>query len=468
MEEKEYDVAILGAGPGGYPTAIKLAQNGKKVALIEAKDIGGTCLNRGCIPTKTLIANAEVLHHVKAAHEYGIVAKDVKIDFGYMTKQKDEIVHKLQKSLEGLVRANRIDLFCGFGKFTSPNTLKVIGKDNALIRANSIVIATGSEPKEIPAFAFDGKYIHSSTSILQLERLPKKMAIVGGGVIGCEFASLYAELGVEVSLIEALDRLLPLECETLSNFLTKSFQKRGIHLQIGALVSQIQKNEGGISVLLKDGKKIDADLALVAIGRSLNIADIGLEKAGVVTDKGMIPVDECMQTNVAGIYAIGDITAKAMYAHVATHQGFVAASHILNEEERLHMDYDAIPGVIFTHPEIGTVGMNLEQALKRGYSAKRASYPLSALGKAQAAKETEGFAQVVIDTETGQILGAQIVGADASSLISCMTYAIANELTIECITDTIHAHPTLAESWMEASFIARGIPLHFPPVVKKS
>jgi dihydrolipoamide dehydrogenase len=286
-----------------------------------------------------------------------------------------------------------------------------------------------------------------------------------GGVIGCEFASLYHELGVEVTLIEALERILPLECETISSFLTKSFQKRGLEVITGGLVSEIQKLKKGISVVLKDGKKIDADIALVAIGRAFNTQNIGVDVAGVQCERGIIATNDSMQTNVPGIYAIGDITGKAMYAHVATHQGFIAASHILGEH--LHMNYDAVPGVIFTHPEIGTVGMSLDAALKRGFAAKRATYPFQALGKAQAAKETEGFAQVVIDENTGQILGAQIAGSDASSLIAPMTYAIANELTIECVAETIHAHPTLAESWMESALLVLGTPLHYPPLAKK-
>lgn len=465
MTEKTYDVAILGGGPGGYPAAIRLAQAGKKVALIEAGEVGGTCLNRGCIPTKTLIANTEVLHNIKQAELYGIETSGVSIDFKKMTNQKDAIVGKLRNSLQGLILSNQVDIIRGFGKFCGPNELKVIGQDNVRIFAQNIIIATGSEPKEISAFAFDGTHIHSSTTILELTTLPETMVIVGGGVIGCEFASLYAELGVKVTVVEALDRLLPLECETISSYMTKSFEKRGITVLAAHAVSAIQKDANGVSVIFKNGKKTDAKCALVAIGRSLNTNGIDLEKAGIITDRGVISVDDQMQTDALGIYAIGDITGKAMYAHVATHQGLVAAAHILGEA--LHMNYDAVPGVIFTHPEIATVGMNLDAALKRGYAAKRVAYPFQALGKAQAAKQTEGFAQIVVDEATGQILGAQVVGHEASSLIAPMTTAIANELTVESITETIHAHPTLAEVWLEAAMIAQGTPLHFPPPVKR-
>lgn len=466
MSDRKYDVAILGAGPGGYPAAIRLAQNGKKVALIEATDVGGTCLNRGCIPTKSLIANAEVLINIRRAHEFGIEAKEVKIDFATMTKQKDGIVNKLKLSLEGLIKSNQIDLFHGFGKFTSPNEIKVMGKDSTFLMAEEILIATGSEPREIAAFPFDGRLIHSSTTILNLEKLPKKMAIVGGGVIGCEFACLYHELGVEVICIEALPRILPLECDTISAYMTKAFQKRGIQVYTSSMVSEILKRSSSVSIILQDGKTVDADMALVAIGRSFNSTSIDIEKAGVIVDRGIIPVDASMRTNVPGIYAVGDITGKAMYAHVATHQGLVAAATILGE--RQHMNYDAVPGVIFTHPEIGTVGLCLEAALKRGYAAKRISYPFQALGKAQAAKQTEGFAQLVIDENTHQILGAQIVGHEASNLIAELGLAITNELTVECIGETIHAHPTLAEVWMEAALVGQGMPLHFAPPVRKA
>jgi len=461
MSENRYDIAVLGGGPGGYPAAIKLSQMGKRVALVEAKAVGGTCLNRGCIPTKALIANAEVLHSIKHAKEFGISVSGVTVDFAKMAHEKDGIVNRLKNSLEGLIRSNNIDMIRGFGKFVSPFELKVIGEDNVLITADQIIIATGTEPKEIPAFPFDGKLIHSSTSILALELLPKRMAIVGGGVIGCEFASLYAELGVEVTIIEALPRILPLECETISSFMTKSFVNRGIQVITGAMVEAIEKNNG-VTICFKDGKKVTSDVALVAIGRSFNTSNIGLEAAGVLADRGVIPTDDVMRTNVPGIYAIGDITGKAMYAHVATHQGLVAAAHIIGE--KLHMNYDAIPGVIFTHPEIGTVGMSLETACKRGFQAKRTTYPFQALGKAQAAKQTEGFAQIVVDETTGQILGAQVIGHEASNLIHPMAVAIANELTIECITETIHAHPTLQEAWLESALIAEGHPLHFPPL----
>lgn len=466
-EKKRFDVAILGSGPGGYPAAIRLAQNGKKVAIIEAGEIGGTCLNRGCIPTKALIANAEVLYNLRKFEKYGIHASNLKVNFPTMQEKKDETVLNLRKSLEGLILSNGIEILRGYGKFVGPRELKVTGKDNCRVSADNIIIATGSESREVPAFTTDGTLIHSSTTILNLANLPESLAIVGGGVIGCEFASLFNELGVKITIIEMLDRLIPLESPILSDGLTRAFTSRGIQLELGSAVKSIDKTKNGVSITLSNGKKIDSSLALIAIGRSLNSANIGLEVAGVVQQKGAIVVDDEMKTNVPGVFAIGDVTGKSLYAHVATHQGIVAADNILGHKAR--MNYDAVPGVIFTIPEIGSCGMTLEEAKKRGLSnAKLTSYPLKALGKAQAAHQTEGFAQLVVDVKTGQILGAQVMGHEAGLLLAQICTAIANELTVECLTETIHAHPTLSEAWMEAAFLAKEQPLHYPPIRKQA
>lgn len=461
MEEKKFDVAILGGGPGGYPAAIKLAQKGLSVALIEAKELGGTCLNCGCIPTKALLANAEVLYNIHHAENFGISLGNIAIDFSKMQSTKDSTVSKLRNSLKGLIQANKITIIEGFGAFISPTKIEVKGAAGCTIEAKHFIIATGSEPKDIRAFAFDGVRIHSSTTLLNLKEIPKSLAIVGGGVIGCEFASLFCELGTKITIIEMLDRLLPLECPTISKALTLSFEKRGIQVITKTGVQAIDKAESSVTIGLQDGKKIEAESALVAVGRALNSDSIGLEKIGVKTEKSAIVVDDQMKTSVSNIYAIGDVVGKSLYAHVATHQGFIASDNILGH--KASMNYMAIPGVIFTHPEIGTCGLTLDQAIEKGYKAKRAPYPFQALGKAQAAHQTEGFAQIIIDEKTGQILGAQVIGHEAGNLIAIMCLAITNELTIECISETIHAHPTLAEAWMESALIAQNMPLHFPP-----
>lgn len=463
---KRFDIIVIGGGPGGYPAAIKAAQTGKTVALIEAKEMGGTCLNRGCIPSKTLIASAEMLHKIQDAEDFGIIVGSVEFNYGKMVDRKDQTVTKIRKSLEGLIASNNITLFTGYGRFVSPKAIKITGKENVEIYADKIIIATGSEPKNIAAFPFDHKKIHDSTSILNLRELPKKMVIVGGGVIGCEFASLFSILGVEVVILEMMPRIIPMEAESISTALTKAFQKKKIDIRTSVIVEEIDTSGTGVKVNLAGGTTVDADIALVAVGRKLNTFDVGLEKAGVmVQDNGIITTNDKMETNVPGIYAIGDIASKWWLAHVATHQGLVAASNATGHPSVMH--YNSVPSVIFTYPEIATVGLSLDQALEKGYHATLGAFPFQALGKSQAALQTDGFAQIVLDKRTGQVLGAQVVGHEASSMIAEMAIVIANELTVECITETIHAHPTIAEAWMEAAFIGGDVPLHWPPKLKK-
>lgn len=466
MKQRHFDIIVLGGGPGGYPAAIRAAQSGQSVALIEAIELGGTCLNRGCIPTKALIANSNVLNRIKHASDFGIDVKSVSIDYKKMYERKEKTVREIRQSLTGLIAANQITVIKGYGKFTAPKEIKVIGEDNEIVTGKKIIIATGSEPRNIPAFPFDNEKIHNSTSILQLQELPKRLTIIGGGVIGCEFASFFNEMGVAVTILELMPSILPTECKSISEALTKAFIKQGISIQTNVKVKSIEKASKEVYIHLENEKSITSDIALVAVGRSLNTTNIGLDKAGVIVDDtGIIPVNSKMETNVDGIYAVGDIASKWWLAHVATHQGVVAATNAVGGPVS-HMHYNAIPNVIFTHPEIGTVGLNLEQAKAQGYTAIIAAFPFQALGKSQAALETEGFAQIVVDTKTNQILGAQVIGYEATTLIAEMALAIANELTVACITETIHAHPTISEAWHEAALLVSGQPIHLPP--KKS
>jgi dihydrolipoamide dehydrogenase len=461
-EQSAFDVIVLGGGPGGYPAAIRAAQWGRSVALIECDSLGGTCLNRGCIPTKALIANADVLKRVQSADAFGIKVGAISIDFSVMNQRKDKVVAKMLQGLEGLIASHAITLFRGRGKFTGLHEIKVMGQDSAILTGQSIIIATGSEPRRLSAFPFDGEFIHNSTSILNLKTLPKSLVIVGGGIIGCEFASLYQALGVKVIVLEALPSLLPMQSKQIIQAITAAFKKQGIEVHTGVSVKAITRTPKGIHVSLTEGDPIDADLALVAVGRSRNTQDIGLEKAGVVTtESGEIPTNAQMETNVPGIYAVGDVTGNWWLAHVASHQGLVAADNACGHPATMH--YNAVPAVTFTDPEIATVGITLEEAQKAGYDAKIGAYPFAALGKSQAAGHPEGFAQIVIDQHTGQILGAQVVGYEAGTLIAAMGLAIANELTVECLMETIHAHPTIAEAWLEAALVANDTPLHFPP-----
>ncbi len=466
MERKNFDLAVIGAGPGGYVAAIKASQLGLKVCLIEKGFMGGTCLNVGCIPTKTLLANAHVLHKISHASDYGITTGPVSFDYGKMKSRKDGVIEKMRKSLEGLILSNGIVILKGQAEFLSPREIKVKGQDNVVVTAEKTIIATGSEPLDIPAFPCDHKRVFNSTSILELTSLPKTLAIIGGGYIGCEFASLFSDLGVKVIILEALSSIVSLQGKAVSESLTRAFVKKGIDIQTGVMVEGIDHNSSHLSIRLKDKPAVVCDMALVSIGRKIVSSDLCLDKAGVaVSEKGMISVNDKMETNALGIYAIGDVTGKYMLAHVASHQGIVAAANAGGQSAKMH--YNAVPAVIFTNPEIATVGMTLEQAQEAGYNAGIGKFPFQALGKSVAAMETEGFAQIIVSRNNGQILGAQVVGNEASTLIAEMGVAIANELTIDCVTDTIHAHPTVAEAWLEAALMANDTPIHFPPKIKK-
>lgn len=462
MEQKKFDIAVIGAGPGGYVAAIRAAQAGKRVALIEKGHLGGTCLNVGCIPTKTLLANTAVLDKVRKAKEFGITTGPIGFDYAQMKARKDSVVEKIRASLKGLIQTNQVTIFEGFAEFMSPREIKISGEKKQVIVAEKTIIATGSEPFDVPAFPCDHKLILNSTSVLDLTSLPKSIAVIGGGYIGCEFASLFAELDVKVTIFEALDEIVMAQGTSISSALTNAFKAKGIEIQTGVKVAGIDKRDNGVTIQLEGGASAEFDLALVSIGRRVNTDGLGLKKAGVVCgERGEITVDEKMETNVNGIYAIGDVTGKAMLAHVASHQAIVAADQAIGNVGAMH--YNAVPAVIFTSPEIATVGMTHEEALEAGYKAVVGSFPFQALGKSQAAMETEGFAAVIIDKDTQAILGAQVVGHEASALIAEMAIAINNELTLECITETIHAHPTVAEAWLEAALIAAETPIHFPP-----
>jgi len=466
MDKKKFDLIVIGSGPGGYVAAIRAAQHGLKTALIEAGELGGTCLNRGCIPSKALIANAEVLRKVREAASYGVSCQNVAFDYAAMKERKDGVVKNIRNGLEGLIKSNQITIFNGYGKFLSPREVKVTGQDNEVLEADKIIIATGSEPRPLPLIPFDHEVVHDSTSLLNLTKLPKRLFIVGGGVIGCEFACLHNAFDVEVTIFEVLPSILPMEGKNVSDLLARSFKKRGIKIETNAVIDRVDRSPNGISFHLADGRQLEADMALVSVGRKFNSENLGLEKIGLaLAPNGSIPVNEHLETTVPGVYAIGDVTGKWVLAHVASHQGLIAADNAAGIKNVMHEN--AVPSVIFTDPEIGTIGLTLERAIQQGYDATIGKFPFQALGKAQATIQTEGFAQIVVDKPTGQILGAQVVGYGASTLIAEMAIAISNELTVQSIGDTIHAHPTIAEAWMEAAFIASDMPLHLPPRPKK-
>jgi dihydrolipoamide dehydrogenase len=462
MEKQSFDLVILGSGPGGYVAAIRAAQKGLNVALVEAGELGGVCLNRGCIPSKTLIANANLVSKIRHADQFGIQIPNFSFDYAQMKERKDSVVLNIRKGLEGLIKSNKIQIIRGYGKFISPHEMQVNGEDHVVIEAKNFIIASGSEPRALPHIPYDYERIHDSTSALNLTKLPKSMAIIGGGVIGCEFASMHQALGVKVSIFEMLPNILPLEGKNVSNFLLSSFKKRGIDVHLEAKITEIKKESSHLTICLEDGSSYESEMALVSVGRKFNTDNIGIENTGVIVkENGTIPTNSQLRTNVPHIYAIGDVTGLWILAHVASHQGIVAADNCAGHNARIN--YAAVPSVIFTNPEIGSLGLTLEQAIEKGYNATIGKFPFSALGKSQAMMETEGFAQIVIDKNTEEILGAQVIGAGAATLIAELALAINNELTVHSITETIHAHPTTAEAWLEAALGSIGDPIHLPP-----
>lgn len=460
MSEK-FDCVVIGAGPGGYVAAITAAQQGLRTALIEEQQAGGTCLNRGCIPSKALLAGAELVSHLEHANQFGIHINGYSIDYPAMVRRKDQVVLGIRQGLEGLIRSNKITMFNGRGSLLSSTEVKVQGEQNTILQTNNIILATGSEARPFPGVPFSSRVL-SSTGILNLNEIPKKLAIIGGGVIGCEFASLFNTLGSEVTIIEVADHILAVNNADISQTMAEKFSRKGIRLMTKASVSSISDLPQHVSLSI-NGETEHFDFVLVSIGRTLNTDNLGLDNAGVIRDdRGVIPTDETMRTNIPNIFAIGDITGKWLLAHVASHQGVLAAKNAAGHREL--MDYSAVPSVIFTFPEVAMVGLSLEAAKQKNIPAKLSKFPFKAIGKAVAAAEADGFAAIVSHETTQQILGAYIIGAQSASLIAEMTLAIKNELTLPCIYETIHAHPTLAEAWAEGALLAANTPLHLPPV----
>ncbi|MEB2690364.1 dihydrolipoyl dehydrogenase [Chlamydia suis] len=461
-----FDCVVIGAGPGGYVAAITAAQAGLKTALIEEREAGGTCLNRGCIPSKALLSAAEIVNQIRHANQFGIHVDNFSIDYPAMVQRKDSVVRSIRDGLNGLIRSNKITVFSGRGSLISSTEVKVLGETSSVIKARSIILATGSEPRAFPGIPFSpsSPRILCSTGVLNLKELPQKLAIIGGGVIGCEFASLFHSLGSKVTVIEASQQILALNNPDISKTMLDKFSRQGLRFILGASVSAIQDMGDRVRITI-NGNDEEYDYVLVSIGRRLNTENIGLDKAGVICDeRGVIPTDSTMRTNIPNIYAIGDITGQWQLAHVASHQGIVAARNIAGHRDEI--DYSAVPSVIFTFPEVATVGLSPSVAQQQGIPVKITKFPFRAIGKAVAMGEADGFAAIISHETSQQILGAYVIGPHASSLISEITLAVRNELTLPCIYETIHAHPTLAEIWAESALLAVDTPLHMPPTKK--
>lgn len=458
-------LTIIGAGPGGYVAAIRAAQKGAQVTVVEESEVGGTCLNRGCIPTKTLIASTEALEHARNAEEYGVeLTGEVRFNLNKIRERKDRIVATQIKGIRALFKSRGITLIPGKGSLLSEDVVRSVQQDGATqdIRSDRIIIATGSRPSRVAGFPFDGESVMTSDDAVQLKTVPEHLLIIGAGVIGCEFAFIYRSLGSAVTLVELMPRALSTEDEDMSLLIERELKKAKISLITSASVATIGKTgDGAMTASLSNGKQVTADAVLVSIGRSLNTEHLRLEDAGLVTGKrGEVPVNDKMETNITGIYAVGDVTGKMMLAHVASRQGIVAAENALGGDVR--MDYASVPAGIFTRPEIGSVGLREHQAREQGIAVKTGKFPYRALGKAHASGEIAGLFKVIADAATDKVLGVHICGARASDLVHEGALAIRMGATARQLGDMVHAHPTFAEGVGEAAEDVHGSAIHLP------
>jgi dihydrolipoamide dehydrogenase len=469
LPETTYDVAIIGSGPAGYTAAIRAGQYGLKTALIEKDNVlGGTCLHVGCIPTKALLFNAELWDQLKEAKEFGIEGVDArKLNWAAVQDRKSKIVSKHAKGLEFLMKKNKVETIKGYGKLTGPAqagvfTLEVKGNGARTIKAKNVIVATGSEARMLPGLE-PGDRILTNREILKLSGIPKSLVIVGAGAVGVEFASIYRSFDSEVTILEILPRLVPIEDEDISKELTRVYRKRGINFHTGAKVEKVEKTKSGISVTFSvEGKqqKIDADQILIAVGRKPNTENVGLEKTRIKSDRGFIKTNEWMQTDEPGIYAIGDIVlGTPQLAHVGAMEGIVAVSRMAGKEDK-PIDLQKIPNCTYCHPEIGSVGLTEAKAKELGHTVKIGKFPFAANSRASIVGQHEGFIKIVSDAEYGEILGVHIVGPQATELIAEAVTAMELEATVEDLMWTIHAHPTLAEAMLDASNSVYGLAIN--------
>jgi dihydrolipoamide dehydrogenase len=447
-----YDVIVIGTGPGGYHAAIRAAQLGKKVLAVEAEYVGGVCLNVGCIPTKALLHAAEELESTRHSSDFGLEVKEAKLDLKKLGGWRDSVVKKLTGGVGQLLKGNKVDLKTGFAKFAGPKTIEINGER---IEGNTFIVATGSEPNTLPGFEVDQKDLIDSTGALRVEdKFPKRMLCIGGGAIGLEFAQVYKRMGADVTVIEFMGQILPAADPETANLLAKVLTKQGIAIRTGTKGVRQERKKDGIHVTLEDVKtgkqeEIVVDKILVATGRRPRGKGLGLEAIGVkVDERGYIPTNEKMETNVRGIYAIGDVTRPPLLAHKAMKEGLIAAENAAGGNAV--MDYQ-IPNVVYTSPEWAAVGMTEEEATKAGYKVKVGKFPLSASGRAMTLDATDGLIKLIGDAETDLLLGAHILSPNASDMIAEMALALEMGATVTDIGLTVHAHPTLSEGIMEAA-----------------
>lgn len=460
---EEIDVVIIGGGPGGYVAAIKAAHLGLKAVLVEKDKLGGVCLNKGCIPTKALISTAEILNHIQRAEEFGIQVKGYSIDFPALMKRKDLITRRLSSGVEQLMKANQVRVIRGEGQIIESRIVEVLDAEGQkeVIKTKNIIIATGSKVMRLPIPGIDSEGVITSDEALSLSELPSRMIIIGGGVVGIEFAGIFKALGVEVTVVEMLPRILLPVDEEIARRLTQILKRKGIEILTDCKVKEIKKNHRNLEVLVStnDGeKRLETEKVLLAAGRVPELGNIDVQRLGIELDKGAIKVDEKMRTNIPGIYAVGDVVGKIMLAHVASREGIVAVENISGKE--VLMDYKVVPNCVFSMPEVASVGLTEEEARKENSNIKVSKFPFMANGKALGMGETEGMVKIIAEADTSELLGVHILGVHASDLIAEGTLALSMEATAFEIVNTIHAHPTLAETIAEAAEGIIGKPIH--------
>jgi dihydrolipoamide dehydrogenase len=460
----KYDIIIIGSGPGGYVAAIRAAQLGLKVGVVEREELGGICLNWGCIPTKALLKSANVFEYISHAKDYGINVSEASVDFKGMIKRSRDVAQGMSKGVNFLFKKNKIDHIAGFGKLKAGKKVEVTDKDGkkSEYSADHIILATGGRSRELPAIPLDHKKIIGYRKAMNLEEQPKTMVVVGSGAIGVEFAYFYNAIGTKVTLVEYLPNIVPLEDEEVSKQLERSFKKAGIELKTNAEVTQVDTKGDGclVTVKGKNGEeKIKCDIVLSAVGIATNIEGIGLEEVGVQVERAKVKVDDYYKTNIKGIYAIGDIVHGPALAHVASAEGIICVEKIAGQSPE-PLDYGNIPSCTYCSPEIASVGYTEKAAKEAGYEVKVGKFPFSASGKASAAGAKEGFVKVIFDAKYGEWLGAHLIGANVTELVAEVVAARKLETTGHEIIKTVHPHPTMSEAIMEAAAAAYDEVIH--------
>ncbi len=463
MTDNTFDVIVLGAGPGGYVAAIRAAQLGMKTAVVEEKHLGGICLNWGCIPTKALLRSAEVLELMQHAKDYGLKADAVSFDFQAIIKRSRAVSRRLNRGVGHLLKKNGVTVLEGRGRLLGGGRLAVSGKAEGEYAAKHIIIATGARPRDLPGLERDGKLVWSYFEALNPDRLPKSLLVVGSGAIGMEFASFYNALGVDVTVVEIMDRILPAEDAEIAQIARKRLEKAGIRILTGAKVAKLDKGSETVTATIEvDGKGVTltVERVLSAVGVVANIEDIGLEEAGVKTERGIIRVDGFLRTSAPGVYAIGDVAGPPMLAHKAEHEGVICMEKIAGLDNVHPANRDQIPGCTYCHPQVASVGLTEEEAKRRGHEVRVGRFPFLANGKAIALGDDQGLVKTVFDAKTGQLLGAHMVGPEVTEMIQGFVIAMKLETTEEELMHTIFPHPTLSETMHESVLDAWGRAIH--------